>query len=72
MIVVACCCSLNQEETLAIFEACAGGRKATDFDKGLTSFYNGTQIDFATVGEHPQQLPGTRKEVEANCKNVEG
>ena len=34
------------------------------------SFYNGTQIDVATVGEHPPQLPGTRKEVEAIAKTL--
>jgi CHAT domain-containing protein len=36
--------------------------------RGITSFYNGTQIDVATVGEHLPQLPGTRTEVEAIAK----
>ena len=38
--------------------------------RGLTSFYNGTQIDVATIGEHLPQLPGTRKEVEAIAKTL--
>jgi CHAT domain-containing protein/Tfp pilus assembly protein PilF len=36
--------------------------------RGLTSFYNGTQIDVATLGENLPQLPGTRTEVEAIAK----
>ena len=36
--------------------------------RGITSFYNGAQIDVATIGEHLPQLPGTRREVEAIAK----
>ena len=36
--------------------------------RGITSFYNGTQIDVATLGENLPQLPGTRTEVEAIAK----
>jgi CHAT domain-containing protein len=38
--------------------------------RGLTSFYNGTQIDVATLGENLPQLPGTRTEVEAIAKTL--
>jgi CHAT domain-containing protein/tetratricopeptide (TPR) repeat protein len=31
--------------------------------RSITSFYRGTQIDVASVGEYLPQLPGTRKEV---------
>ena len=36
--------------------------------RGITSFYNGAQIDVATLGENLPQLPGTRTEVEAIAK----
>src|SRR5262249_68190 len=31
--------------------------------RSITSFYRGTQIDLAAIGEHLPQLPGTRNEV---------
>jgi CHAT domain-containing protein len=31
--------------------------------RSITSFYRGTQVDLAAIGEHLPQLPGTRKEV---------
>jgi CHAT domain-containing protein/tetratricopeptide (TPR) repeat protein len=31
--------------------------------RSITSFYRGTEIDVAAIGEHLPQLPGTRKEV---------
>jgi CHAT domain-containing protein len=31
--------------------------------RSITSFYRGTQVDVAAIGEHLPQLPGTRKEV---------
>jgi hypothetical protein len=31
----------------------------------VTSFYRGTQVDFAAIGEYLPQLPGTRKENQA-------
>jgi CHAT domain-containing protein len=31
--------------------------------RGITSFYRGTQVDVAVIGEHLPQLPGTRREV---------
>ena len=39
--------------------------------RGITSFYNGTQIDVATIGENLPQLPGTCTEVEAIAKALE-
>jgi CHAT domain-containing protein len=32
--------------------------------RGITSFYRGTQVDVAAIGQYLPQLPGTRKEVE--------
>jgi CHAT domain-containing protein len=32
--------------------------------RSITSFYRGTQVDVAAIGEHLPQLPGTRKEVQ--------
>src|SRR5262249_45098696 len=32
--------------------------------RSITSFYRGTQIDLAAIGEHLPQLPSTRKEVQ--------
>ena len=36
--------------------------------RSITSFYNGTQIDVASLGEHLEQLPETRTEVQAIAK----
>ena len=33
--------------------------------RSITSFYRGTRIDLAALGEHLSQLPGTRREVKA-------
>jgi hypothetical protein len=32
--------------------------------RSVTSFYRGTQVDFAAIGEYLPQLPGTGKEVQ--------
>src|SRR5262249_56183903 len=32
--------------------------------RSLTSFYRGTQVDVASIGEYLPQLPGTRKETQ--------
>jgi CHAT domain-containing protein len=32
--------------------------------RSITSFYRGTQIDIAAIGEHLSQLPGTRREAQ--------
>ena len=36
--------------------------------RSITSFYSGTQIDVASLGEHLEQLPETRTEVQAIAK----
>ena len=38
--------------------------------RSITSFYSGTQIDVARLGEYLPQLPGTRAEVQAIAKTL--
>lgn len=38
--------------------------------RSMTSFYNGTQVDIRSLGEHLPQLPSTRDEVETISKTL--
>ena len=46
-----------------VFSKAARAEAQTVAMRSITSFYRGTQIDVASVGEYLPQLPGTRKEV---------
>jgi CHAT domain-containing protein/Tfp pilus assembly protein PilF len=39
--------------------------------ESITSFYRGTQVDVAAIGEHLPQLPGTRREVKEIAAELE-
>jgi CHAT domain-containing protein len=47
-----------------VFSKAARARTQNVAMRSLTSFYRGTQVDFAAIGEYLPQLPGTRKEVQ--------
>src|SRR5262249_54967357 len=47
-----------------VFSKAARARAQQVAMRALTSFYRGTQVDVAAVGEHLPQLPGTRREVQ--------
>src|ERR1700730_17203233 len=38
--------------------------------RSITSFYRGTQVDVAAIGEYLPQLPGTRKEAQQIAEDL--